>query len=75
MVLFSSCTLFSGSLPSVDGVIEYVTACEATGTSPCTYSWILPVMKCGSFDIMYHRYNGMCGRYCLGKIFHVFFIL
>ncbi|VDI75280.1 Hypothetical predicted protein [Mytilus galloprovincialis] len=33
--------------------------------SVCVSSWIVPVMKCGEYNIMYLRQNGVCGRYCL----------
>ncbi|VDI75282.1 Hypothetical predicted protein [Mytilus galloprovincialis] len=55
----------NGSMPVEDTEMENLKACEAEYWSECAYTWSVPVMKCGTFNIMYLRQKGMCGRYCL----------
>ncbi|VDI28389.1 Hypothetical predicted protein, partial [Mytilus galloprovincialis] len=49
---------------TVDTDMVYLRACESYSYQ-CGYTWSIPMMKCGSRNIMYLRQKGMCGRYCL----------
>ena len=64
--------LFVGHLPDNDQEITYMKACQSGETNPCSYSWTVPVKKCGTFNIMHLKPQGMCGRYCLGKGDHFY---
>ncbi|XP_063404512.1 uncharacterized protein LOC134687976 [Mytilus trossulus] len=49
---------------TVDTDMVYLRACEGYSYE-CGYTWSIPMMECGSRNIMYLRQKGMCGRYCL----------